>query len=92
VDYGRISAAPRQVSPERIRTNIEKLASFGTKAELERYSKDCGGCLEVKTDAFTDRPPTEFPTGSGIMRFYGEPRPARNGSTWKKLLPLLASR
>src|SRR5260221_11765735 len=22
------------------------------KAEFERYSKECGGCLEVKTDAF----------------------------------------
>src|ERR1700732_2950469 len=27
------------------------------KAEFERYSKDCGGCLEVKTDSFTE-PPT----------------------------------
>src|SRR5438067_8266440 len=23
------------------------------KAEFERYSRDCGGCLEVKTDSFT---------------------------------------
>ena len=23
------------------------------KAEFERYSKECGGCLEVKTDSFT---------------------------------------
>ena len=22
------------------------------KSEFERYSKDCGGCLEVKTDSF----------------------------------------
>jgi hypothetical protein len=74
----RISAALRQVSAERIRANIEKLAGFGTRstisaqdpaaiatgrgigaarewiiAEFERYSKDCGGCLEVKTDGFT---------------------------------------
>ena len=26
------------------------------KSEFERYSKDCGGCLEVKTDAFTEQP------------------------------------
>ena len=24
------------------------------KSEFERYSKDCGGCLEVKTDSFTE--------------------------------------
>src|SRR6266478_6314732 len=72
-----ISAALKQVSAERIRANIEKLVSFGTrltisaqdsnsvaagrgigaarewiKSEFERYSKDCAGCLEVKTDSF----------------------------------------
>ena len=26
------------------------------KAEFERYSRDCGGCLEVKTDSFTEGP------------------------------------
>src|ERR1700735_4071457 len=31
---GRISAALRQVSAERIRANIEKLASFGTRLTL----------------------------------------------------------
>ncbi len=25
------------------------------RAEFERYSKECGGCLEVKTDAFTEQ-------------------------------------
>src|SRR5271169_2296226 len=24
------------------------------KSEFERYAKDCGGCLEVKTDNFTE--------------------------------------
>jgi hypothetical protein len=75
----RIAAALHQISPERIRADIEKLVSFGTrstisaqdasaiasgrgvgaarewiKSEFERYSKDCGGCLEVKTDTFTE--------------------------------------
>src|SRR5580658_9975577 len=79
----RIAAALKQVSAERIRLNIEKLVSFGTrstisaqdraaagagrgvgaarewiKSEFERYSKDCGGCLEVKEDSFT-QPPVE---------------------------------
>ena len=77
----QIAAALRQVSPQRIQANIEKLVSFGTrltlsaqdpasiatghgigaarewiKAEFERYSKECGGCLEVKTDSFTEEP------------------------------------
>jgi hypothetical protein len=26
------------------------------KAEFESYSRDCGGCLEVKTDSFTEGP------------------------------------
>ena len=31
------------------------------KAEFERYSKDCGGCLEVKTDASLSRPADRIP-------------------------------
>ena len=27
-----------------------------TKSEFERYSHDCGGCLEVKTDSYTQEP------------------------------------
>ncbi len=30
------------------------------KSEFERYSRDCGGCLEVKTDSFTEGPANEF--------------------------------
>src|SRR5208283_2517773 len=26
------------------------------RAQFEQYSRDCGGCLEVKTDAFTQPP------------------------------------
>src|SRR5580765_64479 len=26
------------------------------KAEFDRYSKECGGCLEVKTDSFVQQP------------------------------------
>jgi hypothetical protein len=92
---GRISAALQQVSAERIRANIEKLASFGTrltlsaqdpaaiaagrgigaarewiKAEFERYSKDCGGCLEVKTDAFTEPAADRIPQPTDITNVY----------------------
>jgi len=92
---GRIAAALREVSPERIRANIEKLVSFGTrstlaaqdpaaissgkgigaarewiKSEFERYAKDCGGCLEVKTDTFTEPAAERIPQPTEITNVY----------------------
>jgi hypothetical protein len=92
---GRISAALQQVSAERIRANIEKLASFGTrstlsaqdsaaiatgrgigaarewiKSEFERYAKDCGGCLEVKTDSFIEPAADRIPQPTEITNVY----------------------
>ncbi|MGA8763562.1 MAG: M20/M25/M40 family metallo-hydrolase [Candidatus Sulfotelmatobacter sp.] len=91
----RIAAALQQVSAEHIRSNIEKLVSFGTRAtlsaqdpasiaagrgigaarewimsEFERYSKDCGGCLEVKTDTFTEPPADRIPQSTEITNVY----------------------
>jgi hypothetical protein len=91
----RIAAALRQVSAEHIRTNIEKLVSFGTrltlsaqdpdsvaagrgigaarewiKSEFERYSKDCGGCLEVKIDSFTEPAADRIPQPTKIANVY----------------------
>jgi len=91
----RIAAALQKVSAERIRANIEKLVSFGTrstisaqdpasiaagrgigaarewiKSEFERYSKDCGGCLEVKTDTFTEQPADRIPQPTEITNVY----------------------
>ncbi|MHB8217097.1 MAG: M20/M25/M40 family metallo-hydrolase, partial [Candidatus Sulfotelmatobacter sp.] len=91
----RISAALQRVSAERIRANIEKLVSFGTrltispqdsnsikagrgvgaarewiKSEFERYSKDCGGCLEVKTDNFTEPAADRIPQATEITNVY----------------------
>ena len=40
------------------------------KAEFERYSKDCGGCLEVKTDAFTEPPGERIPKPTEITNVY----------------------
>ncbi len=92
---GRIAAALQQVSAERIRANIEKLVSFGTrltlsaqdadsiaagrgigaarewiKREFESYSKDCGGCLEVKTDSFTEPAGDRIPQPTDIANVY----------------------
>jgi hypothetical protein len=91
----RISTALQQVSAERIRANIEKLVSFGTrstisaqdraaiaagrgigasrewiKSEFERYSKDCGGCLEVKVDSFTQPAADRIPQPIEITNVY----------------------
>ncbi len=44
------------------------------KAEFERYSKECGGCLEVKTDSFIEEPteriskPTEITNVYAVLR------------------------
>ncbi len=91
----QIAAALKQISAERIQSNIEKLVSFGTRAtisaqdpasiaaghgigaarewiksEFERYSRDCGGCLEVKTDSFTESPMERIPQPTVITNVY----------------------
>jgi Zn-dependent M28 family amino/carboxypeptidase len=40
------------------------------KAEFERYSKECGGCLEVKTDSFTEEPTERIPKATEITNVY----------------------
>ncbi len=40
------------------------------KSEFERYSKACGGCLEVKTDTFTEQPADRIPKPTEITNFY----------------------
>jgi hypothetical protein len=40
------------------------------KAEFERYSNECGGCLEVKTDSFTEEPGERIPQLTVITNVY----------------------
>ena len=40
------------------------------KAEFERYAKECGGCLEVKTDTFTEQPGERIPKPTEITNVY----------------------
>ena len=40
------------------------------KSEFERYSKECGGCLEVKTDDFTEGPADRIPKPTKITNVY----------------------
>jgi hypothetical protein len=90
-----VAAALRDISPARIRADIDKLVSFGTrstlsaqdraaisagrgigaarewiKSEFERYSRDCGGCLGVKTDVFTQAPAERIPQPTQITNVY----------------------
>ncbi len=40
------------------------------KQEFERYSRDCGGCLEVKTDSFTESAADRIPKPTVITNVY----------------------
>lgn len=40
------------------------------KSQFERYSKECGGCLEVKTDTFTEQPTERIPKPTDITNVY----------------------
>jgi len=40
------------------------------KSEFERYSRDCGGCLEVKTDSFTQPVSERVPSPTTIANVY----------------------
>jgi acetylornithine deacetylase/succinyl-diaminopimelate desuccinylase-like protein len=40
------------------------------KSEFERYSRECGGCLEVKTDSFTEAPGDRIPKPTDITNVY----------------------
>jgi hypothetical protein len=40
------------------------------KSEFERYSQDCDGCLEVKSDSFTEGPADRIPKPTQITNVY----------------------
>jgi hypothetical protein len=40
------------------------------KSEFERYSRECGGCLEVKADSFTEAPAERIPKPTEITNVY----------------------
>lgn len=87
-----IKAAVRSISAADVRSDIEKLVSFGTRATLSNqdpaagrgigaarewlkaqfaaYSKECGGCLEVKTDEFVQEPVARVPNPTSLVNVY----------------------
>ncbi len=40
------------------------------RSEFERYAKDCGGCLEVKTDTWTEQPSRRVPKPTELVNVY----------------------
>jgi hypothetical protein len=40
------------------------------KSQFEQYSKDCSGCLEVKSDSFTEGPADRIPKATQITNVY----------------------
>ena len=40
------------------------------RSEFARYSRECGGCLEVKTDTFTEAPAERIPKPTEITNVY----------------------
>jgi hypothetical protein len=40
------------------------------KSQFENYSTECGSCLEVKTDTFTDGPADRIPKPTGLTNVY----------------------
>ena len=40
------------------------------KSQFEQYSRQCGGCLEVKTDAYTQMPAARIPAPTLITNVY----------------------
>src|SRR5271169_5603075 len=45
-------------------------AAAWIQSEFERYSKECGGCLEVKTDEFIQEPAPRVPKPTKITNVY----------------------
>src|SRR5216117_3378166 len=41
------------------------------KSQFESYSRDCGGCLEVKTDSFVQQPADRVPKPTTLTNVYG---------------------
>jgi hypothetical protein len=51
------------------------------EAEFERYAKECGGCLEVKTDSFTEAPAARIPQPTVITNVYAVLKGASGAGT-----------
>jgi hypothetical protein len=56
------------------------------KSEFERYARDCGGCLEVKLDSFTETPGGRIPKPTEIANVYAVMNGSDAGSSRRIVL------
>lgn len=56
------------------------------KSEFESYSHDCGGCLEVKTDSFTEAPSSRIPQPTVITNVYAVLKGTDSGNARRVVL------
>jgi hypothetical protein len=56
------------------------------KSEFERYARDCGGCLEVKLDSFTETPGGRIPKPTEIANVYAVMKGSDAGSSRRIVL------
>ena len=56
------------------------------KSEFERYSLDCGGCLQVKTDSFAEGPADRIPKATQITNVYAVLKGADPGNAKRVVL------
>ena len=61
-------------------------AAAWIQSEFERYSKDCGGCLEVKTDEFIQEPGPRVPKPTKITNVYAVLRGADTANAGRIVL------
>jgi hypothetical protein len=70
VSFGTRSTISAQDAPSIASGRGIGAAREWIKAEFERYSQECGGCLEVKTDSFTQEPAERIPQATELTNVY----------------------
>src|SRR6202049_630101 len=86
VSFGTRSTLSAQDSESIARGRGIGAAREWIKSEFERYSKDCGGCLEVKTDSFTEEATERIPKATEITNVYAVLRSEDAGNAKRMVL------
>jgi hypothetical protein len=70
VSFGnRSTISPQDEASVKAGTGVGAARNW-IKSEFERYSKDCSGCLEVRTDSFIEQPQERIKTPTQITNVY----------------------
>lgn len=65
-----LSSMQHDLPPDQGANQGINAAADWIEAELSRYSRDCGGCLEVKRDTFLESPQERIPQPTTITNVY----------------------